>query len=675
MSVQAGIWNFDGRPVDRELLADISESLKHLGPDGESCHVDGSVALLYRPFHTTGESRREKQPYISHRGSVLTWDGRLDNRDELIRELGSELEADPTDVAIVAAAFDHWESDCFRRIVGDWAVSIWKPDQHELLFGADYMAIRHIFYYLKKDRILWSTDLSSLVLLSNDKFHIDDNYVAGYFAHAPDAHLTPYLEIREAPPGQFVCVRNGRASVERFWRFSPTLRIRYKTDAEYEEHFRHVFRLSVQRRLRSDSPILAELSGGLDSSSIVCMADDILAREGAETPRLDTLSYYDKTEPSGDDCIHFPKIEQQRGRVGIHIDGSRLGTSPASLECTDFSPLPGALGFGQKLDTERADAVRSGGYRTVLSGIGGDEFMGGVPNPHAQLADLIVQFKFVKLTRQLMAWSLVKRQPGIQLLWQSAIDVLPPSLGQYFAKEAKIDPWIRKDFAKRTGLAIRQSEVDEHFGLWLPTRRSYIAGVLVMANNMAKLTAPVQAFEEARYPFLDQTLIEFLLSIPADQLLRPGERRSLMRRSLAGIVPQEILSRRTKQLGARTPVTILEKSWDELQSIFQRSLSSRLGYIHEAQLLKTICDARDGKSVSLVRVLWTISLEYWLRDLAARGLLDPPAASFSPFRQPQVPIARSRNQQRYSVLQYRGRNNSTKEKDNELHKTRSSSPR
>jgi len=638
MSVQAGIWNFDGRPVDHKRLAEISESLTHQGPDGESRHVDGSIALLYRPFHTTAESRREKQPYFSRRGFILTWDGRLDNRQTLIADLRTDLETNPTDAAIVAAAFDRWESDCLRRIVGDWAVSIWKPEQQELLFATDFMAIRHIFYYLKKDRILWSTDLSSLLLLSNDKFHIDDNYVAGYFAHAPDAHLTPYVEIRQVPPGQFVNVQNGRALVKRFWRFSPKSRIRYKTDAEYEDHFRHVFRQSVQRRLRSDSPILAELSGGLDSSSIVCIADDILATEGAEAPHLDTLSYYDGTEPSGDDCVHFPKIEQKRGRAGIHIDASRLGTSPASLECTNFCALPGTLGFGQKLDTERADAVRCGGYRAVLSGIGGDEFMGGVPNPRAQLADLIVQFKFVGLTRQLIAWSLVKRQPWIQLLWQSAINILPSSLSQYFAEEARIEPWIRKDFAKRTRLAIRQLDVDEHFGLWLPTRRSYIAGVLIMANNLAKLTAPVQTFEEVRYPFLDQTLIEFLLSIPADQLLRPGERRSLMRRSLAGIVPQEILSRRTKQVGARTPMLILDKYVDELQRIYQTSLSSRLGYIHEARLLKTICDARAGKSVPLVRVLWTISLEYWLRNLAARGLFDPPAPSPSPIGQRQVPI-------------------------------------
>ncbi len=635
MSVQAGIWNFDGQPVDRKLLENLSESLRQQGPDGESRYVDGSVALLYRPFHTTAESRREQQPYVSRRGFVVTWDGRLDNREVLMADLRSDLDASPTDLAIFAAAFDRWETDCFRRIVGDWAVSIWKPEQRELLFAADYMAIRHIFYYLKNNQIWWSTDLSPLVLLSGDKFHIDDDYVAGYFASDPDAHLTPYREIREVPAGQFVRIRKGVAAVERYWRFSPKSRIRYKTDAEYEEHFRHVFRQSVRRRLRSDSPVLAELSGGLDSSSIVCMADDIIAKESAETPRLDTISYYDNTEPNGDDWIYFQKIEEKRGRVGIHIDGSKLVSSPASLGCSEFCPLPGALGVGQKLGDERADVVCGGGYRAVLSGIGGDEFLGGVPDPRAHLADLIVQFKFINLAKQLMAWSLVKRRPWIQLLWQSAIDVLPASLGQYLVKEAKVEPWIRKDFAKRTRLAFRQLDVDEHFGLWLPTRRAYVGGVRLMACKLAKFTPPA-ALEETRYPYLDQNLIEFILSIPASQLLRPGERRLLMRRSLAGIVPQEILSRRSKQVGARTPVLVLEKHWDELQNVYERSLSSALGYVHDDRFLKVISDARAGKTVPLVRVLWTISLEYWLRDLAGRGLLNAPSASSSLARQHEL---------------------------------------
>jgi asparagine synthase (glutamine-hydrolysing) len=654
MSVQAGIWNFDGRLVDRKLLADFSELMKHQGPDGESCHVDGSIALLYRPFHTTAESRREKQPYSSNRGFLLSWDGRLDNREDLIAILFPDVEKHSTDVAIVAAAFDRWQSDCFHRLIGDWAVSIWKPESHELLFAADYMAVRHIFYYPKSNQIWWSTDLGALVLLSGSRFRIDDAYIAGYLARDAEAHLTPYHEIRQVPPGQFVRVQSGRISVERFWRFSPKSRIHYKTDAEYEEHFRHVFRQAVKRRLRSDSPILAELSGGLDSSSIVCMADEVLANEGEHTDRLNTISYYDDTEPSGEDSIYFRRIEEKRGKVGFHIDASKVGTSSAPLRCPEFSPLPGTLGVVRTIVDQRADIMRQGGYRVVLSGIGGDEFTGGVPDPRAHLADLIVQFKFIKLTKQVVAWSLIKRVPWIELLCKSAIDVLPASLRLYLAKEAKVEPWIRKEFAKRTRLALRQLDVEDHFGLWLPSRRSYIAGVLIMANNLAKLTPPVQASEEIRYPFLDQTLIEFLLSIPADQLLRPGERRSLMRRSLAHIVPQEILSRSTKQVASRTPTIILGKFWDELQSIYRSSLSSRLGYIHEAQLLKTICDARAGKSVSLVRVLWTISLEYWLRDLVARGLVDPSAASPSPLSLSQ--------RQRYSVLPYRGRNNSIQER-------------
>jgi asparagine synthase (glutamine-hydrolysing) len=639
MSVQAGIWNFDGRPIDPKLIDDLSESLKQHGPDGESRYVDGSIALLYRPFHTTAESRRERQPYFSRRGFVLTWDGRLDNRDDLIADLFRDLEAEPTDVAIVSAAFDRWETDCFRRVVGDWAVSIWKPEQRELLFSSDYMAIRHIFYYPRKDRIWWSTDLSTLVLLSGDKFHIDDDYIAGYFAHGPDTHLTPYRGVREVPPGQFVRIRNGAVSVERFWRFSPKSQIRYKTDAEYEEHFRFVFRQSVRRRLRSDSPILAELSGGLDSSSIVCMADDILANEGEQTSRLDTISYYDDTEPNGDDSIYFPKIEQKRGRVGTHVDSSKVVGSSTSLEFSEFCPLPGALGSGTRLGDERAAIVRHGGYRAVLSGIGGDEFLGGIPDPRPLLADLIVQLKLVSLAKQLTAWSLVKRRPWIQLLWQSAVEVLPAFLGQYLVKEAKVESWIRKDFARRTRLAVRQLDVNEHFGLWLPSRRSYIGGVHLMACKLAKYTAPVSGLEEGRYPYLDQNLIEFILSIPASQLLRPSERRSLMRRSLSGIVPQEILSRRTKQVGARTHVLVLDKHWDDLQSIYQTPLSASLGYVDEVQLLKTICDARAGKIVSMVRVLWTISLEYWLRDLAARGLLNGPTAPSPAFRQREGPVS------------------------------------
>jgi len=110
---------------------------------------------------------------------------------------------------------------------------------------------------------------------------------------------------------------------------------------------------------------------------------------------------------------------------------------------------------------------------------------------------------------------------------------------------------------------------------------------------------------------------------------------------------------------------ILEKSWNELQTIFQTPLSSGLGYIYEAQLLKAICDARAGKSTPMVRVCMDNIAGILLRDLAARGLLAPPAASALPFKQRQFADKRvATNQQRRSVPQALGRNNSTKENHN-----------
>src|SRR5258708_1797346 len=106
MSAQAGVWNFDGRQAKRDVLDKLNESISQVGSDGQKAVFDGSVGMLYRAFHTTLESHLECQPYTSSRGCVITWDGRLDNRDDLLPELHNDLASDQTDVAIVAAAFD-----------------------------------------------------------------------------------------------------------------------------------------------------------------------------------------------------------------------------------------------------------------------------------------------------------------------------------------------------------------------------------------------------------------------------------------------------------------------------------------------------------------------------------------------------------------------------------------
>ena len=112
--------------------------------------------------------------------------------------------------------------------------------------------------------------------------------------------------------------------VSKYWDFDPDKRIRYRTDAEYEEHFRSAFATAVQRRLRSDRPVLAELSGGMDSSSIVCMADTVIARGAAECPRLDTISWfddsYDHLEPDSNELRLLHQSRRKTRPKGCHID-------------------------------------------------------------------------------------------------------------------------------------------------------------------------------------------------------------------------------------------------------------------------------------------------------------------------------------------------------------------
>src|SRR5882762_10027823 len=368
MSVQFGKWNFDGRPVDRDYLEKVKASIAPYGPDDAGSYSKGNISILYRAFHTTKESRRETQPHVTASGAILTWGGRLDNRTDLIRQLRDVVTAASTDVAIVAAAYEYWGGDCFAMLIGDWALSIWDPHTRSLILAKDPIGTRHLYYSFDSQQVTWSTILDPLVLFAGKTFALCEEYIAGSFSFFPAAHLTPYVGIHSVPPSSSVQLRPGKQTIRKYWDFDPSRRIRYRTDAEYEEHFRAVFAEAVRRRLRSDSPILAELSGGMDSSSIVCIADTIIAGGAAETPRLDTVSYYDDSEPNWNERPYFTKVEEKRGRTGCHIDFSSHGRAKIDSDNGRLAVTPGSGGLSNQ---QFVTCMVSRGNRVVLSGIGG----------------------------------------------------------------------------------------------------------------------------------------------------------------------------------------------------------------------------------------------------------------------------------------------------------------
>ena len=385
-------------------------------------------------------------------------------------------------------------------------------------------------------------------------------------------------------------------------------------NAEYEEHFRIVFSHSVQRRLRSTAPVLAELSGGMDSTSIVCMADKLIQDGVAEVPRLDTVSYYNDLVPNWNERPYFEIVEQNRGRSGYHIPVSSKDSLSFRLETDRFAAIPGSGTPQSESASQFATCLISQGNRVVLSGIGGDEILGGVPTPVPELADLLARARLTILARQLKVWALDKRRPWLHLMFESAREFLPRTLAGP-SKLRFATSWYDSKFVNRHQSAFACYETRARVFGPLPSFQANLDAIEHLRSQLGCACISSDPVYERRYPYLDRDLLEFVLSIPRDQLLRPGQRRSLMRRSLVGIVPEAILLRKRKAFVSRTPLVAVRENWKDVVRMTGDMLIAEMGIVDSGRFLKAAQEVSCGK-VSALLLLRTLALECWLRQLA-----------------------------------------------------------
>ncbi|HZP04566.1 MAG TPA: asparagine synthetase B family protein [Terracidiphilus sp.] len=612
MSQQAGIWHFDQRPVSAEQFAAFDHQLTMQGPDNRGEYSEPGFAMLHRAFYITQEDALETQPIRDIHGAVLTWDGRLDNRDELLADLGRTAYDLPTDAEIVAAALAAWDAKALPRLIGDWALAWWNSRCRRLLLARDYIGIRKLYYLASRDSLLWSTDLAALVLHSGHQYTLCDTYFAGYFTTYPEPQLTPYREIQLVPPGGYLDVTPDKLRVKRYWSFNRLTYIKYKTDAEYEEHFRQVFRQSVRRRLRTAYPILADLSGGLDSSSIVCMAYDIL-KAGEARATINTISHYSTEEPGGDERPYFTAVEEFIGKTGTHIESCyEVGKLLRPVPEPYFASLPGY--FDRMLEGERRLLVETGhqGNRMHFSGLGGDELLGGVQNPVPDLAGLLWHLRLPSYFDQLTAWALQRKTTVWSLAGRSIVYLLPVGLRAQLdrSENAKLAGWLRPEFVREQNIARRRLQTVATEWSWLPGPPSPDSGYLSLAASTAGYLPRFTFAEQSELPYYDRDLVQFLFAIPGEQVLRPRQRRSLMRRGLKSIVPDVVLSRKTKALGRRVPaLEMLENAAAVAALLPGTPIADR--YVDPAKMREDLERLREGKEVStllLERVLATCFL-------------------------------------------------------------------
>jgi asparagine synthase (glutamine-hydrolysing) len=600
MNVQIGICNWDGSPTNRAVIETMRQQLK-CPAYFKSIFLDSPIAV-----GTLGSN----EPYQSKTGNLIGLDGRLDNRDDLLRRLNQRVSNESDDIALVAAAFEAWGPECFSKFVGEWAIAIWELRTRTLFLARDYIGTKHLFYRATTNRVQWSSHLEALVT-RGDRFRISDEYIAGYLAFYPSGELTPYEGISSVPPGALVSVNVRKQSVQKYWKFNAQPTRRFKSDADYEDEYARLFRQAVRRRLRADGRILAGLSGGLDSSSIVCMADDILSREDSGSS-VDTFSYYDAGDPDESDFEYFDAVERWRGKNGFHANLVSCGDSFSVSDC--FNTL--IPGFIARLELRDA-FVRLGQqcqYAAILSGVGGDEMNGQSLDPRVALSEPISQLHWREAFRQLSSWSLLLRIPLAQLLMGSLRNLL--SLG---LSGSRLKGWLMPEFAHRYSFATNQLRgISVYF--WSPARRDASQTLDALARRM---TYVPPSFLEHRYPFLDQEFVEFVTRIPLDQILRPGQRRSLMRRSLRNLLPPCVLARRTKAGAGRCYTLTVQKHWNEIQHLLADPLTAQFGYLEPETLRRALDRLKSGDiPFHLAVVLKALALEVWLRNVVARGIVQ-----------------------------------------------------
>jgi asparagine synthase (glutamine-hydrolysing) len=622
MSVQLGHWEF-GSSQRGHACSDNPPSLEKRLPGSKVLSHYGLAVACDGLASVTRETTPGQPPIF------LLWDGRLDNRNEIVSELDGRVSPASGDPEIVAAAYACWQTNSFHKLIGDWSLTLWNPRARSLILAKDPIGLRPLFYCRTETSLRWSSSLGLLVAEARGALELDFEYLAGWLAFFPEAHLTPYRSIRAVPPSSFVIFEQGRTTVAKYWEFDPNKQIRYANTFDYEEHFREVLSNAVRRRLRSEKPLLAELSGGMDSSSVVSLADAMLKHEQGLAPRLDTLSYYDEAEPHWNELPYLAKVEQRRGRTGHRMQVDCADDLSAILGHTTPTAAPSECGKDSTRNRYVERLIATGGYGGILSGTGGDEFTGGVPTAIPELANLLTEFRLVAFAGRLKTWALSQRKTWFQLLWESFSAFLPNRLLRTSPNQ-RPPCWLVPRFARDHASALDGYDVRLKFFGPRPSFQENLSALQGLRRYVAcSIISPRDGCERC-YPYLDRDLLEFLFAVPREELIEPGRRRSLMRRALAGIVPNEILTRKRKAYVSRGPRVAITKRWAELLPLTVNMATESLAIVSADRFRSVLEDLRVGKEAPLVPVLRTLVLERWLRNRtseATNHITPQPAAS------------------------------------------------
>lgn len=543
----AGILSLSDNPVPAQFLPGLMDALRHRGPDAEGTYITDRIALGHRRLSIIDLSTAANQPMADSSGRYrLVFNGELYNFRDVKQKLKGYPFSTNSDSEVLVAAYAAWGPACLAEFAGMFAFAVWDEQEKSLFIARDRMGVKPLYYFRNDNYLLFSSEVRALLQSGMVPRKLNEAAVADYLHYqSVSSPFSVIQDVYQLEAGCWLLIKGGETTKEKYWDIT---KVRSDVDTDDRAQVRAqvlcLLRKSVERRLISDVPLGAFLSGGIDSATIVGLMSE------ASTSPVNTFTIgfdekqYDESEFAG---IVARKFNTRHTLVKLQpsVFPDEL---PNALDAMD---VPSGDGINTYVVSK---AIRKSGLTVALSGVGGDELFAGYPF-----------FKqYLKLKKVDSAWPALwpLRHTGASVLslkkttrndrYRQLLRTTENSIAGFYPVFRQIlsPGMIRRLTRLETGSSSTNLEkqlhdlascIDDYPLLSQVSIAEYIG---YTQNTLLKDTDQMSMAValEVREPFFDHELVQFVLNIP-DRHKYPEYPKQLLVESMNGLLPREIVHR------------------------------------------------------------------------------------------------------------------------------------
>lgn len=535
---------------------------------------------------------------------------RLENRDALARRYG--LTDEPlSDVALALRHYRSTGESAVRDLIGDFALVIADGRSGTALAARDAFGVRTLFTAQSGDVTVFATRAEAIA--TGDDY--DTDYLIEFAAGVEsEAGRTAYAGVRAVPPASLMVVRGGSIEVRTYWSAAEFEPRPVRDEGAAVEEFRSRLFEAVRLCLTGDAGTWSELSGGLDSSSIVSIAQTLERRGEVAAGLGGTLTYVDSVGAGSDERVYSDSVIQTYGiRNELLVDYVPLQAASQQVPNLD---LPSARCLLAARDVATCALLEAAGARVLLSGVGSDHYLVG---SMFFFADWIADGEWRRALREMLRWAALGRVSFWKLAYLNAVlPLVPRACRLRRARGVEAPPWIPATARQRLRLTERSVVAQSYAG----RRGAQYAHELAFSTSAISSAIDhgiVADAVDTRYPFCHRPLVEFALALPAEVSRRPNARKWILREAMRGCLPEVIRARRWKGAFDGRIAWSLMHERHRFDALVEHSVLAELGCIEIAPLRAAIEKATtvDGE-IERGQVLNALALELWLRMRTGR---------------------------------------------------------